>query len=102
MGVCEFLFFKNLNIPAWRTHIEHYWNQQLVDLLKFGFPLDFDRDLVSIKENHASAVKFAEHVDEYIKDELSQGAMLGPFDQKPVHLHISQLMTREKQDSDLR
>ena len=28
--------------------------------------------------------------------------MLGPFDQKPIPLHISPFMTREKLDSDVR
>ena len=72
--------------------------------MEFGFPLDFDRDsdLVSTEENHESASHFSEHVDEYIKEELSHGAMLGPFDHKPVHLHLSPFMTREKQDSHLR
>ena len=45
---------------------------------------------------------FSEHVDEYIKEELSHGAMLGPFDKKPVHLHVSPFMTREKQDCHFR
>ena len=95
---------SNLNMPSWRIYLEHYWDQQIVDLLEFGFPLDFNRDsdLVSIEENHASAIQFTEHVEEYIKEELSPGAMLGPFDQKPIQLHISSFMTREKQDSDLR
>ena len=95
---------SNLDIPAWRSHLKNYWDQQLVDLLEFGFPVDFDRtsDLVSSEINHALASKFSDHVDEYIKEELSHGAMLGPFDQKPFQLHVSPFMTREKADSDLR
>ena len=95
---------SNLNISAWRSHLENYWDQQLVDLLEFGFPLDFDRgsNLVSTEDNHASASKFSAHVDEYIREELSHGAMLGPFDQKLLHLHVSPFMTREKADSHLR
>ena len=95
---------SNLNISAWRSHLENYWDQQLVDLLEFGFPLDFDRgsNLVSTEDNHASASKFSAHVDEYIREELSHGAMLDPFDQKPLHLHVSPFMTREKADSHLR
>ena len=75
-----------------------------MDLLEFGFPLDIDRgsDQVSTEDNHASASKFSEHVDEYIREELSHGAMLGPFDHKPLHLHVSPFMTREKADSHLR
>ena len=59
--------------------------------LKFGSPLDFDRDLdlVSTEENHSSAVQFIEHVTTYINEEPSQGATLGPFDHKPLQLHVS-------------
>ena len=63
---------SNFNIPACRSHLENYWDQQLVDLLEFSFPVDFDRssDLVSSEVSHASATKFSDHVDEYIKEEL--------------------------------
>ena len=75
-----------------------------MDLLKFGFLLDFDRvsDLVCTKENHSSAVQFSEHVTTYINEELSYSAMLGPFDHKSTQLHISPFVTREKQDSEVR
>ena len=33
-----------LNVKAWRFHLRDYWDQQLVDLIEYGFPLDFDRD----------------------------------------------------------
>ena len=32
----------NLNIAIWRCFLVDYWDDQLVDLLEFGFPLDFD------------------------------------------------------------
>ena len=42
-----------LNIKAWRCYLKNYWDQQLCDLLEFGFPLDFDRicQLDSTEEN---------------------------------------------------
>ena len=48
---------SGLNIKAWRHYLSNYWDQQLCDLLEFGFTLDFDRScqLDSTKENHASA-----------------------------------------------
>ena len=76
-GVPNFLGQKipgatNLNIPSWRQHLCDYFDQQLVDLIRFGFPLDFDRSekLVSNFENHVSTVEFDFHVDEYIKEGL--------------------------------
>ena len=81
-----------------------YWDKQLVDLLEFGFPLDFNRSfkLQSNEENHASARDHSYDIECYIQEELKHGPMLGPFDQKPIPLHISPFMTREKTDSEVR
>ena len=47
----------NLNVASWRKHLADYFDQQLPDLIEFGFPLDFDRsrDLQSTLINLASA-----------------------------------------------
>ena len=92
---------SNLNIASWRSHLSEYWDAQLLDLLEFGFPLDFQRDsiLVSTEKNHTSALQNLQHVQAYIEEELSFKAMLGPFDDKPIPLHVSPLMVRDKQDS---
>ena len=47
----------NLNIKNWRLYLNNYWDQQLPDLLEYGFPLDFDRNcqLQSVDLNHKSA-----------------------------------------------
>ena len=84
--------------------MQDFWDKQLVDLLEYGFPLDFDRDapLMSTEENHASAKIFASHVQTYISEELKHGAMLGPFASKPIQLHISPLMTGDKPESKVR
>ena len=54
---CRIPVQSGLNIRAWRHYLSNYWDQQLCDLLEFGFPLDFDRScrLHSIEENHTSA-----------------------------------------------
>ena len=43
-----------------------------------------------------------EDIDAYIAEELSYGAMMGPFDVPPFPLHISPFLTREKPGSDTR
>ena len=75
-----------------------------MDLIEYGFPLDFDRTrkLVSTLQNHASAKNYPSHVDKYIQEELSHNAILGPLDRKPFDVHISPLMTRDKSNSDCR
>ena len=51
---------SNLNMDSWKFHLRDYWDTQLLDLLEFGFPLDFDTttDLISTEENHTSATVF--------------------------------------------
>ena len=94
----------NLNLDTWRTYLKDYWDQQLPDLLQFGFPLDFHRDSVlrSSSANHTSTTQFVVDVDAYIREELEHGAIYGPFDNPPFPVHVSPLMTREKQNSNTR
>ena len=69
---------SKLNIKNWRYYLADYWDKQLVDLLEFGFPLDFDRkcELHSTEENHASGRDCAYDIECYIQEELKHGAML--------------------------
>ena len=108
-GIPNFLGMRipvktNLNVSNWKKHLSDYFNQQLLDLIQFGFPLDFDRnvDLCCTHRNHASAVEYASHVDQYIQEELKHGAIMGPFNSPPIPLHVSPFMTRPKADSDVR
>ena len=101
---CRIPVDSGLNIKNWRFYLKDFWDKQLVDPLEYGFPLDFDRDapLMTTEENHASAKNFASDVQTYISEELKHGAMLGPFASKPIQLHISPFMTREKPESKVR
>ena len=76
-GVPNFLgkripVISDLNISTRRRHLCDYFDQQLVDLIQFGFSLDFDRDLelLSTFKNNATAVESASHVVDYIEGEL--------------------------------
>ena len=57
------------NFSSWRHHLVDYFDQQLLDLIEFEFPLDFDRsrDLQSTFVNHASARLYP---DKYIEEEV--------------------------------
>ena len=46
-----------LNVPCWRYYLRDYFDQQLPDLIQFGFPLDFDRNCIlgHTLDNHTSA-----------------------------------------------
>ena len=102
LGAC-ILVISKLKIDNWKFHLKDYWDKQLLDLLEFGFPLDFDTNtvLTSTEENHASATQFFSHVETYIKEEIKHGAILGPFEHKPIDLHVSPFMTRDKPNTAL-
>ena len=105
-GVPNFLGLRipiptQLKVDRWRYYLRDYFDQQLPDLLEFGFPLDFDRscDLGHTIDNHNSANDYPEQVHQYIQEEIKHNAILGPFQTPPFDLHISPFMTREKMGS---
>ena len=96
---------SQLNICKWESLLQDYWDQQLLECLKFGFPLGFNRmcPLKHDKENHKSAVLFPEDVNKYIEEERKFGAIIGPFQEQPIeNLHYSPFMTRHKSNSENR
>ena len=95
---------SSLKAHKWREYLVDYFDQHLPDLIEFGFPLSFDRnlDLNSTAHNHPSAIQFIEHVDQYIQEELSYQAIIGPLTEMAFKIHISPFMTREKAGSDTR
>ena len=102
---CRIPVPSQLNIAAWKKMLQGYWDTQLIYLLEFGFPLDFNRNyhLSSDSTNRKSAVEFPNHVDAYLQEELKFGAILGPYRQHPIDdAHFSPFMTREKSGSDKR
>ena len=98
---CRIPIQGQLKAHRWKHHLKNYWDQQLPDLISYGFPLDFDRNspLQGTLENHKSALDFPSDIQKYIDEELQFGAMVGPFLQYPIPTHVSPLMTRSKQNS---
>ena len=81
--------------------LQGYWDSQLPLLIRFGFPLDFDRNipLESHLDTHNSAKNYPNDVRAYL-EEKSYNAILGPFDAPPLaNLHTSPFMTRDKPHS---
>ena len=76
-----------------------------MQLIRFGFPLDFNRacNIKNEPGNHKSAVDYSCDIDAYIAEEQKYDAILGPYDEKPIHGgHSSPYMTRSKPNSDRR
>ena len=85
--------------------MQDYWDWQLVQYIKFGFPLDIcpHADLTCDFSNHKSATLFPSHVNTYLQEEKDFKAIYGPFTEKPFeNLHCSPFITREKPDSENR
>ena len=101
---CRIPLKDQFNPSVWRKHLSNYWDKQLPDLIEYGFPIDFDRNclLLSSEENHTSAQQFSRDIDVYLDNEVAYNAMYCPFNEKPIKMHISPLMTRNKQGSDNR
>ena len=49
---------SQLRPDRWHFHLENFGDNQLVDLIQYGFPLDFDRtrELQSADTNHVSGL----------------------------------------------
>ena len=90
---------SQLNPDVWDHYLQGYWDRQLSLLIKFGFPLDYNREEVlrSQETNHSSAIDSPDDIKAYLDEEMQHDAILGPFDTMPIkEMHISHMMTREK------
>ena len=85
---------SQLKVEVLQELVKDYWDQQLSQLLRFRFPLDFNRNCPFHCEggNHSSATQFPNDVDAYIKEESRYGAILGPFAENPIKMHTHPLL----------
>ena len=75
--MARFSVHSNLNIGAWRHHLEGYHNKHLIQYLTFGFPLSLSNNSSpnnSNIDNHHSAIHFESAVSDYIDKEIALGA----------------------------
>ena len=96
---------SQLNPDVWEKFLQRYWDKQFLYLIRYGFPLDFDKNskLGKTTQNHKSAIMFPGDIDQYLKEEIELGAIVGPFCEPPLtDFHTSPFMTREKPGGDHR
>lgn len=93
----------DLVITKWEDLLECYHDKELVQFLKFGWPVGYNTDQppVSVDTNHASALRYPKHVTSFIQKELQHKAVMGPFSEPPFTpwCRVSPLMTRPKKES---
>ena len=88
---------SSLNVKAWEAHVQGYSDNQVLQYIKFGYPLSLkNAEQLCNKDTttHYSACQYPSEVQKYIDKEKSFGALLGPV-QCVVHphYHCSPLMT---------
>ena len=66
--------------------------------IEYGFPLCIDKNhvLEAEKINHKSAIDHPDDVKAYLKEEIADKAILGPFKHPPPGIHTPPFMTRDK------
>ena len=90
----------DLNLKLWAEILKDYHDPQLLDYLRFGFPLcvnydDFQHEPSTV--NHLSATRFPDDVNIYFSTELAHNSIAGPFESVPFeNFHVSRLLTRPK------
>ena len=74
-----------MNIPAWESKLLVYPDRQIVDFLRYGWPINYAATYlpVSAVKNHTSAITYADHVQHYVDLELRYHAIAGPFRDNP-------------------
>ena len=60
------------------------------DLIEYGIPIDFNRSqpLVPTEATHASRHEYGSDIEKYLTEEVAFNAMYGPFQEKPINMHI--------------
>ena len=99
---CRIPVMSQLHVDKWEKELKDYWDSQLIHLIKYGFPLDFNRgcSLVSDHINHKSALQYPNDIDNYLSEEISHKAIIGPYTVNPIQgCHVSPFMSREKSGS---
>jgi hypothetical protein len=91
---------SHINVNLFRELARGFHDQQIFDLITYGFPLDLDKPNFipnSAVTNHGSAFNFPSEVDNYFREEIHLGSIFGLFPVPPLTgLHCSPLMTPPK------
>ena len=92
---------SQVKIEAWEAYLKNYWDKQLVQPIRYGFPLSFDNkvNLLSSDVNHSSAREFPEDIKTYIQEEKAFNAFndFGTFKEPPIpDLYVSPFFTCDK------
>jgi len=94
---------SQLRISVWRHYLTDYADQDVVEVLQFGWPINYTSSVLpqSTNTNHSSALAYPKDVKHYLSTELRFGALARPFKENPLpqDLITSLLQTVHKRGS---
>ena len=83
---CRLPVSTQVNTQFLEHELVNYHDFKVVEFLKFGFPINYEGPELGETRttNHKGAVDFPDEIGEYIKKEISMGAIIGPFTSNPL------------------
>ena len=82
---CRIPLNLNKKIDFWQENLRDYHDKIIVQLLEFGWPVNYCQQYepISSNKNNSTADEYSEAVNEYIHIELEYGALARPFIEVP-------------------
>ena len=94
----------NWNFELLSKHLKNYGDQDLINYLKYGWPLNMENteELPHVPDNQKGAKENEAEIEAYIQKELAYGAVIGPFLKNPFgrQARFSPIDTHPKCDSE--
>ena len=95
---------SDIKANAWDRALKGYHDAEIVDYLRYGWPSSYTSPVPPTPSyrNHPSALRHPKVINSFIKKELNNQALIGPFADSPFDrwCQISPLMTRDKRGDD--
>ena len=102
----KILIPSQFNFGYLQEMLEDYHDRQVVELLKYGFPLSHDGKTgsKSLLKNHKGARDWPQQMESILNKEVATHSAIGPFDSSPFgdDTYLSPLNSVPKKDSDKR
>lgn len=88
---CHTPVHTDLNIPMWRKYSAGYHDSKVLDFLEFGWPINFTSDVLPNPPQRPGifSMQYETDIENYIKQEIESGHIIGPYKQNPFRLKPS-------------
>ena len=72
---------RRLTLEMWKYYLPDYLDPDVVSFLEYGWPINFSSAVLakSTFQNHSAVLKRLDIIDDYIKTELQNAAIIRPF-----------------------